>query len=172
MKILWCITGAGEFLRESVEVMKGLDDKITVFLSKAGEEVAKQYGVLGYLEENCETAVDSDDAAREAGKVVLGRYQAVVVSPATANTVAKIANGMADNLITTAVSLALKSGVPVYMVPTDWVEGNTEIPDFLTPGGAKVRIKPRKSDLRNLKYLEEEGIKLLQNPGKLKEELQ
>jgi len=46
MKILWCITGAGEFLKESLEAMAKLHEKndIEVFVSKAGEE--KRLGIL------------------------------------------------------------------------------------------------------------------------------
>jgi dihydromethanopterin reductase (acceptor) len=42
------------------------------------------------------------------------------VSPATSNTVAKIAHGISDTLITTCVSLAVKGGIPVIIVPSDY----------------------------------------------------
>lgn len=172
MNILWCVTGAGEFLRDSVEIIKSLKGHyVAVFMSRAGEEVLKAYGLLRELKKSREVVPEKDYSAAKAGKISLGAYDAVVVSPATANTVAKVANGIADNLITTAVSLALKSGTKVYMIPTDWVAGKAEIPDLLTPGGSVVHMKPRKSDLRNIGYLEEEGITVLETPDKLLKEL-
>jgi len=166
MKILWCITGAGEFLKESVEALSRLKADVTVFVSKAGDEVLRSYDLDRALVGH-EVVKDKDASGPKAGKVSLGSYDAVVVSPATANTVAKIANGIADNLVTTAVSLALKSGVSVFIVPTDWVAGRKEIPDFLTPGGSRVHMRPRKSDLRNIGYLKEEGIAVFESPAAL-----
>ncbi len=172
MNILWCITGAGEFLKESLEIMSQLEnDKITVFVSKAGHEVLVSYKLLRELKKVWEIEVDKDYSAPKAGKVTLGAYNVVVDSPATANTIAKIANGIADDLITTAASLALKTGIPVYVIPTDWMAKNVKIPDVLTPGGSVVHMRPRRSDLRNIKYLEEEGIRVLDNPKMLLKEL-
>ena len=172
MNILWCITGAGEFLKESIQVMGRLEHaNITVFISKAGEEVLLKYKLLRELKKLWDVEIEGDFAFKSAGKVTLGKYDAVVVSPATANTIAKVANGMADNLISTAVSLALKMGIRVYMVPTDWAPKHVKIPEVLTPGGSTVHMRPRKSDLRNIRYLEEEGVKVLDNPKELLKEL-
>jgi len=172
MNILWCITGAGEFLKESMEAMSQLKaDKVTVFLSRAGEEVLRSYGLFRAVRKAWEVELDDDKAGSKAGKVTMGAYDAVVVSPATSNTMAKVANGIADNLVTTAVSLALKSGVKVYMVPTDWVGGKVKIPNILTPGGSIVHMKPRKCDLRNIKYLEQERVKVFEKPDKILREL-
>ena len=49
----------------------------------------------------------------------LGKYDLLIVSPATANTVSKIVYGIADTLVTNAVAQAGKGAVPVYMVPVD-----------------------------------------------------
>jgi dihydromethanopterin reductase (acceptor) len=166
MNILWCITGAGEFLKESIEAMRKLDDhEITVFLSKAGEEVLASYNLLEDVKEMGRVETEKDFASSKAGRVALGGYGVVIVSPATANTVAKIANGIADNLVTTAVSLALKTDIKVCVVPTDWVPKGVEIPDVLTPGGSRVHMKPRRSDLRNIEHIEQEGIVVLEKPS-------
>lgn len=168
MKILWCITGAGEFLKESIAAMGQLKgDEVTVFLSRAGEEVLRSYELFREVKRTWGVGLEDDFASAKAGKVSLRGYDAVVVSPASANTVAKIANGISDSLVTTAVSLALKTGTKVYVVPTDWIPADVKIPDILTPGGSIVHMKPRKSDLRNIKYLEEEGIKVLESPAEL-----
>jgi flavoprotein len=169
MKILWCITGAGEFLKESLEAMAKLHEKndIEVFVSKAGEEVLLRYKLFRDLKKAWHIERDETASSMPAGNVTLGKYGAVVVSPASANTVAKIANGIADNLVTTAVSLALKSSIKVYIVPTDWLPKKAEIPHILVPGGGKVHMMPRKSDIRNIRMLKEEGVEVLERPEKL-----
>ena len=103
MKILWCITGAGDLLKESLQVMGQLSDAtITVAISVAGEEVSRRYNLFREIKRTWPIIRDINSSSMEAGKVTLGEYDIVVVSPATANTVAKVANGIADNLITTA----------------------------------------------------------------------
>jgi len=168
MKILWCITGAGEFLKESIAAMGQLKgDDITVYLSRAGDEVLRHYDLFREVKRTWGVNLEDDFASMKAGRVSLKEYDAVVVSPASANTIAKIANGISDNLVTTAVSLALKTGTKVYVVPTDWIPANVKIPEVLTPGGSIIHMKPRKSDLRNIKYLEDEGIRVIENPNEL-----
>jgi len=132
MNVAWCVTGAGHLLKESVETFKRLKEqgvRITTFVSRAAEEVLRMYGLFpqlekissgGYLEE---VFLESEQGASfpKAGRFLLKKYSAVVVSPATANTVAKIASGIADSLVTNAVSLAMKGDIPVFVVPTDFV---------------------------------------------------
>ncbi|MEM3655546.1 MAG: bifunctional phosphopantothenoylcysteine decarboxylase/phosphopantothenate--cysteine ligase CoaBC [Thermoprotei archaeon] len=45
------------------------------------------------------------------------KVDAVVVAPCTANTISKIANGVDDTPVTSVVSVALGSGIPVVVVP-------------------------------------------------------
>lgn len=132
MIIAWAITGAGHFLRETFDVFKKLketspDLKITTFVSLAGEEVIRMYGLAdelsrispgGYLEERF---FEREQGASnpKAGRFLLQKYDALVVSPATSNTAAKIAYGIADTIVTNAVAQAVKGGVPVYIVPVD-----------------------------------------------------
>ena len=53
------------------------------------------------------------------GRLSLGKYDLLIVSPATANTVSKIVCGIADTLVTNAVDQAGKGAVKTYMVPVD-----------------------------------------------------
>jgi dihydromethanopterin reductase (acceptor) len=55
-----------------------------------------------------------------AGSLLLHQYDVLIVAPATSNTVAKIAHGISDSLVTTMVAHALKSHLPVGVMPTDW----------------------------------------------------
>lgn len=132
MKLAWGITGAGHFLRDSFEILKDLkkanpDLKVTAFVSRAGEEVVRMYGLEkdlslisggSYLEE---IFLEREQGASvpKTGRFLLGKYDALIVSPATSNTTAKLAYGIADTLVTNAVAQAVKGSMPVYIVPVD-----------------------------------------------------
>jgi dihydromethanopterin reductase (acceptor) len=135
--IAWAVTGAGHFLAGSFSLMEKLvkeyDVKVTTFLSNAAIETIRIYGYNdklakisdgGYYAE----VINEDDegpAFPTAARLSKGAYSVLIVSPATANTVAKIANGIADNLVTNAVAHAGKGRVPILIVPTDQ-EAETE----------------------------------------------
>jgi dihydromethanopterin reductase (acceptor) len=130
--IAWGITGAGHLLNESYTVFKEIKRndrsiRINTFISSAAEEVLRMYGLGNklvkisggdYLEE---IFLESGQGKSfpKTGRFLLGKYDALFVTPATSNTVSKIANGIADSLITNAVAQAVKGGVPVYVVPVD-----------------------------------------------------
>lgn len=132
MNIAWGITGAGHFLSDTFEIFHNLkeenpDLKVTSFISRAGEEVIQMYGLMkklntisngGYLEE---VFLERDQGASvpKTGRFLLDRYDALIVSPSTSNTTAKIAYGIADTLVTNAVAQAVKGSVPVFVVPVD-----------------------------------------------------
>jgi len=162
MKIAWCITGAGHFLEESYEVFRTIkrgvrsqvsgarhlvpetlnlkpktsqqEIKITTFISNAGVEVLRMYGIFDKLKEISNgdymeeifTEKEQGASSPKAGRFSLKKYDAVVLSPATSNTVAKIAYGIADSLVTNVVSLATKACIPVYIVATDGSPGKVE----------------------------------------------
>lgn len=132
MNLAWGITGAGHFLHESFEVFKELKEKnpelkVTTFLSRAGEEVVRMYGLANelsnissgeYLEE-CFYEREQGASFPKAGRFLLQKYDALIISPATSNTTAKFACGIADTLVTNAVAQAVKGDVPVFIVPVD-----------------------------------------------------
>ncbi|NJD51325.1 MAG: dihydromethanopterin reductase (acceptor) [Candidatus Methanoperedens sp.] len=138
MKLAWCITGAGHFLRDSFDVFKELKEKnrelkVTSFVSRAAEEVIKMYGLRNdlinisggnYLEE-CFYEQEQGASFPKAGRLLLKKYDALILTPATSNTIAKLAYGIADTLVTNAVAQAVKGNVPVYIVPVD-IEGHIE----------------------------------------------
>ena len=135
MKIGWAFTGAGHLLRESVEAMEEVAKyhDITVFLSHAAEEVLKMYGLYDRVVAVTggryrELASDSNQKFSYpiTGRLSLGKYDALIVSPTTANTVAKIVYGISDTLVTNAVAQAGKGSVPTLMVPVDIEAGDIE----------------------------------------------
>ncbi len=128
MRIGFAFTGAGHLLRESVHLAEKLakEHEVTVFLSGAAEEVLKMYGLYDRIEKITggkyrELATDSNQKFSYpiTGRLSLGKYDLLIVSPATANTVSKIVYGIADTLVTNAVAQSGKGAVPVYMVPVD-----------------------------------------------------
>ncbi len=147
-KIAWCITGAGHFLQETFDVflklVKSNKVEVTTFLSCAGEEVARVYGVLDKLDKISsgryyqEIILERDQGKGfpMAGRLVRGQYLALVISPATANTVAKMACGIADTLVTSAFAQAQKGDVPAYIMPTDYKAGivMTKLPAIIDNG--------------------------------------
>jgi len=132
MKILWCITGAGHFLEECVEVMEKSRDDVTVAFSSAGEEVARIYGLLERIDKlSVETVLEREQGKSfpVCGRMAKGEYQLLVVAPCTANTVAKTVYGIADSLISNLIAQAQKSGTPVVILPTDFEKlESTKIP--------------------------------------------
>ena len=122
-----------------MEELAAKEFDITVFISQAGLEVVRMYGLERRLRAVAdgsyyrELVTPSDGAScSKAGRLSMGRYLALVASPATANTVAKVVNGIADTPPTIAIAQALKGGVPVFVVPTDAEpEYETETPHIV-----------------------------------------
>lgn len=128
MRIGFAITGAGHLLNESVQVLEKLakEHEVTVFLSGAAEDVLKMYGLYERVTRLTggkyrELATDSNQKFSYpiTGRLSLGKYDLLIVSPATANTVSKIVCGIADTLVTNAVAQAGKGAVKTLMVPVD-----------------------------------------------------
>lgn len=129
--IAWGITGAGHFLTSSFEVFRQIkseyDVRVNTFLSSAAEEVVRMYGLESELEKiSCgeyleEIFLETQQGKSwpKTGRFLLDKYDALMVTPATSNTVSKIAHGTADSLVSNAVAQAVKGGVPVYVVPVD-----------------------------------------------------
>lgn len=135
MKIAFGITGAGHLLLDSVELLENLMTKydVTVLLSAAAEEVLKMYGLYerveiitgGYYKELVKEE-DQKSSYPITGRFSLGKYDLLIVSPATSNTIGKIVNGIADTLITNAVAQAGKGRVKTHIIPVDIESGDLE----------------------------------------------
>lgn len=167
--VAWGITGGGDRLVETLEVMKKIrreydEDEVDVkvYLSKAGEQVANYYKLTGDLK----TAFHSVSVEANSnspflvGALQRGKFEFLLIAPATSNTVAKIAVGIADTLLCNAAIQALKAFVPVYIMPTDYRErvATTKLPD-----GHEMKVRIRKEDADNSRKLASmEGIVVLQ----------
>ncbi len=130
LRIAWGITGAGHYLQESVKIIERLvyEFKIStiVYISRAGREVLRMYGIHDEFLEKlkfskfCDVVFEEEEGHSypRTGKVYID-VNLVVVSPTTFNTLAKIANGICDTLVTNLVAHALKARVPVILVVPD-----------------------------------------------------
>ncbi len=139
MEILWCITGAGHLLDDSFRFMHKFSKKqgITIAFSRAGYEVAGMYGLLDSVNRYSKEIILGQEQGFSSpivGRLAKKEYDLVIVAPCTANTVAKVVNGIADSLVSNIVAQAVKSKTPIYVLPTD-VEKiqETEIPIMIDP---------------------------------------
>ncbi|WP_349677316.1 MULTISPECIES: archaeoflavoprotein AfpA [unclassified Archaeoglobus] len=168
-RVAWGITGSGDRLPETVRVMKEIgkeypEVEIAVYLSKAGEQVVKYYKLMNDLKEKFGAVRVEIDANTPflAGQIQVGRYEFLLIAPATSNTVAKIAMGIADTLLTNAAIMGLKAYVPLYIMPSDYKEGEvvTKLPD-----GRDLKIRVRREDVEHVRKLAQiDGVTILEKP--------
>jgi archaeoflavoprotein AfpA len=174
IKIAWGISGAGDKIAETIKVMKDLQIEyadvvdIHVFLSKAAEQVLQYYRLETDLKENFQkvrTEINSN-APFLASWMQIHKYVLLLIAPATSNTVAKIANGIGDTLLTNAAIMSLKALSPVHVVPTDYKRGTV-----LTklPNGKEMKLRIRKEEVYQVKKLEQmEDMHVLEGPQEIR----
>jgi archaeoflavoprotein AfpA len=172
MKIAWGITGSGDYLRESLDIIKEICKeygvRIDIFLSREGEIVLKFYKYIQEVKDICTNTFTEKgpNIPFLSGKLQMGKYKAFIICPATANTAAKLAYGIADSLITNSAAQAMKVDVPVYIYPVDQKPGTvvTKLPD-----GRDLTIRIRDVDVKNVKILKDmQGITVLEEVEELK----
>jgi len=177
-RVTWGITGSGDRITEVIDVMKQIqteykdDVRITVYLSKAGEQVTKFYGLFKDLKDSFEKVRIELNANIPTLAVQLqsGKIEFLVIAPVTSNTVAKLANGIADTLLTNSAIMALKTFVPLYLLPCDYKEGTTvtQLPD-----GSKMKLRVRKEEAQKTKQLADmDGVYILEKPEDIKQVFQ
>ena len=169
-KVAWGITGSGDRLPETISVMQEMKESygnrvdIRVYLSKAGEQVIKWYKLHDQLKRGFDKVwVEfGPNSPFLAGDLELRKFEFLLIAPATSNTVAKIAAGICDTLLCNSAIMALKSFVPLYIVPSDYKEGIviTRLPD-----GKNLELRVRKEDADNARKLAlMDGVFVLEKP--------
>ncbi|UCH31867.1 MAG: archaeoflavoprotein AfpA [Candidatus Bathyarchaeota archaeon] len=168
LKIAWGITGSGDWLLESVEIMKILQKKyslkIDIILSKAGQMVTTWYNLLTPITQNFNRVFIEENSNTPflIGPLQMGKYSLLLICPATSNTTAKIAYGIADSLLTNCVAQAAKAQIPVYIFPVDQKAGKVVT---TLPNKRKITLHMRKVDVENAEKLKKmRGITVLSNP--------
>lgn len=153
-RLAWAITGSGHYLRESLAILKTLKN-VDVFLSKAAAEIIRQYGFEELLI-NTGHRVYQDKTASSVPVELFyeGKYHALVIAPATSNTIAKMAYGFSDSLVTNLYTQAGKTRVPSIVFACDTApEVGSSFIESEAPRDNRVKVYPRKIDLDNIDKL-------------------
>jgi flavoprotein len=121
---------------------------IEVALSREAPFVLKYYDCWKDLRDHFSTVMEEKgpNAPFLGGPIQRKKYTFILVAPVTANTMAKIACGIADSLVSNSISLGLKARVPTYLFPTDQ---GSEVETVLRDGST-LKLHPRNVDLDNL----------------------
>jgi len=172
-KVAWGITGSGDRLVETVEIMKEIKKQyqnevdIVVYLSKAGDQVVKYYRLANGLKQNFDRiwVEINPNSPFLAGQLQTGKFEFLLIAPATSNTVAKIAMGIADSLLCNAAIMGQKGFVPIYIMPSDYEEGMivTKLPN-----GRDLKLRIRKEDVEHVKKLAQmDDVFILEKPEEI-----
>ncbi|MFX1251341.1 MAG: archaeoflavoprotein AfpA [Promethearchaeota archaeon] len=172
LKIVWGITGAGDLLPEIFEVMSEIvkvkDLEITAVVSKAAQKVLKWYKLWDKLEIMVHRILVEKDANTPfiIGPAQTGKYDCLLIAPASANTTAKIVNGIADSLITNLVAQTNKTDLEISILPVDQ---RNETRTTVLPDGKKLELSMREIDVQNtIKLRKMKGMIVLEEPGDIK----
>jgi archaeoflavoprotein AfpA len=177
-KVAWGITGAGDKIADFIEEMKKIQQEyadtveIQVFLSKAADLVLKYYRLEDDLKQSfSKVRVElNSNAPFLAAWMQMRKYEFLLIAPATSNTVAKIANGIGDTMLTNATIMSLKAFAPVYIAPTDYEEGTVYTK---LPNGKAMKLRVRKEEVEQVNKLRSmDGIHVLEGPQKIREPFQ
>ena len=167
-RIAWCITGSGHYLKESIDLMLTLEN-VDLYLSKAGEEVLKwyDYDLSVFKKNKIKVFKDVTASASPVSLLYESVYKLVVISPATSNTIALMAQGISDTLVTNMFAQAGKCEVKSLVFACD-----TE-PVVITQAPKKlVTLYPRDIDLKNYRALKKfKNVIVVDNVKSLKNNL-
>jgi len=148
-RLAWAITGSGHYLRESLQILASID-AVDIFLSGAAAEIIRQYGFQEQLEATGHRVFYDKTASSVPVEFFYeGKYDGLIVAPATSNTIAKMAYGFSDTLVTNLYAQAGKTRVPSIVFACDTApELESE-----APKENMVMVYPRQIDLDNVQKL-------------------
>lgn len=153
-RLAWAITGSGHYLRESLDFLMTLHN-VDVYLSRAAAEIIKQYSFQAQLEASGHKIYQDKTASSvPVGLFYKGLYHTLVISPASSNTIAKMAYGFSDSLVTNLYAQAGKTCVPSIIFACDTAPASDAL--FIeseAPRDNIVQVYPRKIDLDNVAKL-------------------
>ena len=148
-RFAWAVTGSGHYLRESLEILQALEN-VDIFLSRAAAEIIKQYGFQAQLDAaNHKVYQDKTASSVPVELFYQGKYHTLVIAPATSNTIAKMAYGFSDSLVTNLYAQAGKTRVPSIIFACDTAPVLTSE----APRDNMVQVFPRQIDLDNVAKL-------------------
>jgi archaeoflavoprotein AfpA len=173
-RVAWGITGAGDLIKETFEIMKEVRNsylesvEIEVYLSIAGDQIVRFYKLGGELRKHFKQVQVEIDANTPfiTGRLQMGHFDFLLLAPATSNTVAKMAHGISDTMLTNGAIQALKAFIPVYVMPVDYSEGKVVT---VLPNGKKLELRVRKEDAENVRRLSRmNGVTTFERPECIK----
>ncbi|MDD2932458.1 MAG: flavoprotein [Methylotenera sp.] len=168
-RLAWAITGSGHYLRESLSILNTLEN-VDVFLSRAAAEIIQQYGFQSLLNAKGHRVFQDKTASSVPVELFYqGKYHTLVIAPATSNTIAKMAYGFSDSLVTNLYAQAGKTRVPSIVFACDTApELESE-----APRDNVVKVYPRKIDLDNIAKLKTfEATTVVEDMQSLSESIQ
>jgi flavoprotein len=147
-RIAWGLTGSGHYLRECLAILRELEN-VDVYLSRAAQEVLGMYELsVEDLGPGIRVFHDRTASAVPVQFFYQQRYHTLVVAPATSNTIAKMAVGISDTLVTNIYAQAGKCQVPSIVFACDTApELESEAPR------GTVMVYPRKIEFDNIARL-------------------
>jgi dihydromethanopterin reductase (acceptor) len=148
-RLAWAITGSGHYLRESLAILQSLEN-VDIFLSRAAAEIIKQYGFQAQLDATGHKVYQDKTASSVPVELFYeGKYHTLVIAPATSNTIAKMAYGFSDSLVSNLFAQAGKTRVPSIVFACDTAPELTSE----APRDNMVQVFPRQIDLDNVAKL-------------------
>jgi archaeoflavoprotein AfpA len=166
-RIAWGITGSADQLIETYSVLVHIKERTgvdpMVFLSREGATVMKWYRLWERIQKDFPDfkVEEGPNSPFIAGRLQMGFYDFLLIAPATANTVAKIVSGIADTLVTNAVSQTAKGKTPIFILPADRKRGTVKA---VSPAGKVFDLTMRKVDVENSEKLAKmENITVLES---------
>jgi dihydromethanopterin reductase (acceptor) len=148
-RLAWAITGSGHYLRESLKMLQALQN-VDIFLSRAAAEIIQQYGFQDELDATGHKVYQDKTASSVPVELFYaGKYHTLVIAPATSNTIAKMAYGFSDSLVTNLYAQAGKTRVPSIVFACD----TSPVLTSEAPRDNMVEVFPRQIDLDNVAKL-------------------
>lgn len=153
-RLAWAITGSGHYLRESLAILETLEN-VDIFLSRAAAEIIKQYGFQAQLDATGHKIYQDKTASSVPVELFYqGKYHTLVIAPATSNTIAKMAYGFSDSLVSNLFAQAGKTRVTSIVFACDTApEVASGFIESEAPRDNIVQVFPRQIDLDNVEKL-------------------
>ncbi|MCX8173654.1 MAG: UbiX family flavin prenyltransferase [Thermoplasmata archaeon] len=145
MRVVVGITGASGavYAVRLVEVLSALGHEVLLIISENGARVLEYETGLKRveIEKRVKRAYTNTDLFSDISSGSC-RFDACVIVPCSANTLAKISHGIADNLITRTASVCLKEARKLVLVPRETPLSKVQIESMLKVADAGAVVLP------------------------------